>query len=402
MTKPTEILSLEYDLHRLPTVQHRAGLGGLVFLLRALERDGKLSSDSFTISSTHLELKLSRDLLHALFNLLYADAEVTRTMNTKPKGDYEELEITGGDGKKIKKFAYKDRRPAGRWLTAVGYGADWLALWQDSIWSTLRDKPKSRDIYLKPVDKLVGEFWKDFEAVAKGKEVSRELASALYVGGRSRSNEDVSFDGPPEQILLLHFAHALAQPYKVIGLDSQGDRTYPGLAWVFPEPRDLNFFETDMRAYLGSRQENAEDGTTRVNFYNSTRVTMPQEAGLSMLATLEMALSATQTSAIAGAFCAQLDKQGNNVNLLAVAHLPARRSLIQQYTDIVAPISNYALKRLVLTNLLAGAPLSRGAANLMSLLPSEATIAEGKDGRAFSRNCQHLLSKLTPERTAHR
>lgn len=121
---------------------------------------------------------------------------------------------------------------------------------------------------------------------------------------------------------------------------------------------------------------------------------MPQEAGL---AVLEMALSTTRTNAISGAFCAQLEKQGNNVNLLGVAHIRVNTNLIRDYLTHAAPITNVALRRLVLTNLLGGQPLSQGAAKLMSLLPPEAVLAQStstKDGHAFSRSAHKLLESL--------
>ncbi len=392
MSKAITEVKLCYDLKRLPTVQHRAGLGGLAFLLESLHSDGVLPEETYALQDEKLELRLSKDILSKVLGYLYAGIEVTRLMNSKPKGeDFEEVELPTADGKTVKKFAYKDRRPAGSWLSRCGYGEEWLALWQDGIWSTLRDKPASREIYKAPVEELANKLWKAFEAVEKGKTVALDLASALYIGGRAKSNEDVSFDGMPAHVFLLHFAHALAQPFKVIGLNSLGDRTYPGLVWVYPEPRDLRYFIRNMREYLGTRTESDEEGTSRTRFYSSTRVTMPAEAGLVVL---EMALSATKTEAISGAFCAQLDKQGNNVNLLAVAHIPADRKLIRRYSEEVAPISNYALKKMVLANLLKGAPLYRGAAKLMSVLPASSVLSLGKDGQAFSFNSLHLLNHL--------
>ena len=394
LAKKDQEIKIHYDLRQLPTVQHRAGLGALVFLLESLKRDQKLPAQAYEAGDTTLDLNLTKESLFTLLDHLYSDVEVTRTMNNKPKGeDFQEVKLTLADGKVITKYAYQDRRPAGGWLSRCGYGEEWLTLWQDSIWFTLRAKPASRIIYTGSVVKLVSDFWKAFDNVDKGKEVALELAGALYIGGRSKSNEEISFDGPPSQVLLLHFAHALAQPFRMIGLDSQGKRTYPGLVWVYPEPRDLIYFEKVMRAYLGGRQETVEEGVARVNFRSSTRVSMPQEAGL---AVLEMALSSTKTEPFAGVFCAQLDKQGNNVNLLAVAHIAADRKLIQQYAKLVAPITNYALKKMVLGNLLKGAPLNRGAAKLMSRLPSESTTAGSKDGGAFSRNSQQLLANLKP------
>lgn len=392
MSKETKAITFRYRLRDLPTVQHRAGLGGLAFLLKSLEEDGKFSRDAWSWSGDGLQLNLTKENLAVLFELLYQGAEVRRQMSGKPKGDFQEIEVQLEGGKTLKKYEYKDQRPAGAWLTKVGYGKPWLELWQDSIWSTLRDKPASRAIYTGSTDKLVSEFWKAFEAVEKGKSPVLELASALYIGGRSKSSEEVSFDGPPAQVFLLHFAHALAQPFKVVGLDSLGKRTYPGLVWVYPEPRELEGFVVAYRAFLGqcTETDGREDGR-RVSFYQSTRVVMPQEAGL---AVLEMALSTTRTNAISGAFCAQLEKQGNNVNLLGVAHIRVNTSLIRDYLTHAAPITNFALRRLVLTNLLSGVPLSQGVAKLLSLLPPEAVLPQTKDGHAFSRSAQTILESL--------
>lgn len=391
MPRQAKQLQLHYRLPVLPTVQHRAGLAGLLFALRSMRVGANKGAPEFSRDSDSLEVCLDKEGLSALLDFLYADVEVTRTTSSKPKGEYEEIEVEQRDGKVVKRYQYRDRRPAGTWLTRCGYGPEWLALWQDSIWSTLRDKPASRKIYTGPTEKLADAFWKALTKAEKDPEATLALASALYIGARARSNEDVAFDGTPQDVFLLHFAHAIAQPFRVVGLDSLGKRTYPGLVWVYPEPGDLRWFVDDFRSYLGTRRQSSEEDVEKVDFYWSTRVTMPAEAGLKVL---DIALAKIKRDVVTSAFCAQLDKQGNNVNLLGVAHIRADPRLLGPYRKIVAPVGNYALRRLLLSNLLSGAPLYRGAAALISSLPSEATLPKSEPGRGFSSNAKHVLKHV--------
>ncbi|MCA9776491.1 MAG: type I-MYXAN CRISPR-associated protein Cmx8 [Candidatus Eremiobacteraeota bacterium] len=395
--------TLEYSLKGLPTVQHRTGLGGLVYLVDYLKEQDQLSPEDLPVvevQSDKLKITVTPASLTTLFDVLYEPMTVTRTMKSKPKGDFETVTDEAG---KVLHYTYQTERPAGRWLfeqirpkaeCAIPEGVDpWHRLWQDSLWSIFRGIPATRKVYeaSKNRQKLVSEFWKAFEKLQNGKEADLEIASTIYVGAQAKSAEGLKFSGSPAEVLLLHFAHATAQPYKVVRIDSQGKQHWPGVIWVFLEPDNLQLFAPAFRRHLQGKP--VDDP----GFRSRSRVTIPQEAALSLMVdqNLSLALKETeQTLVLRGALCTQLEKVGNNINLLAASYVPYDQYLLRNYSKIVQGISSYPLRRLVLQNLLDGHPPFRGLAKLMSYLPVENTLALSGPGIAFSYDSLKLLKEF--------
>lgn len=391
---------LLFNRHALPTEQHKAGLGGLAFLLRYLE--GKELAPEFSLSRDELSVTLTPDTLANLFGELYRNMIVVRSSQSKPQGDYWEETLELNDGKTKKIFKYRDSRPAGRWLfdgpkpgaeEAISDGNDdWHKLWQDSLWQTFRGIPATRKVFDTDAGKkkLVDEFWKAFEKTASGKPATLDIASTIYVGAQAQSPEGIGFEGTPEEVLLLHFAQVLAQPYKVVGVDSQGDTFWPGVIWVFPSPRNLRFFVSDCVGLLAGKKLQDPD------FRGRSRVTLPQEAALGMLSddALGLSLRDAVTIGIDGALCTHLNKEGNNINLYASTFLPCEQKLISQYKSIVTDIRTYPMRKLCLENLLNGKPLYTGISKLLSYLPKEAALPVAQLGYGISRDCKSLLERF--------
>lgn len=391
---------LYYNRHALPTVQHKAGLGGLAFLLRYLE--GKENAPDFSLSGGELSLTLTPASLSRLMEELYRSVIVVRTSQNKPKGDYWEETVDLGDGKPKKTFKYRDSRPSGRWLydglkpgaeEAIADGSDdWHKLWQDSLWQTFRGIPATRKVFDTEAGKkkLVDEFWKAFEKSDSGKPITLEIASTIYVGAQAQNPEGIGFEGTPEEVFLLHFAQVLAQPYKVVGVDSQGGTVWPGVIWVFPAPRNLKFFVTDCKLFLSGKKLQDPD------FRGRSRVTIPQEAALGMLSDDALGLSLREAGQIGidGALCTHLNKEGKNINLYASTFLPSEPKLINQYKSIVAEVKSHPLRKLCLENLLKGRPLYSGVSQLLSYLPKEAALPLSSLGYTISRDCKSLLERF--------
>ena len=403
VSKKLEKYTLEYCLKKLPTVQHRTGLGGLVFLVEYLRERDDLPSEEVpvaTIADDKLVLELTPASLTALFDCLYEPLTVTRTMKSKPNGEFQEVRDDAGN---LIHYTYQAERPAGRWLFdqvrqnaegAIPQGLDpWHRLWQDSLWSIFRGIPATRKVYEASSNrrKIVTEFWKAFEKLDQGKEVSLDIASTIYVGAQAKNAEGLKFSGSPSEVLLLHFAHATAQPYRVVTLDSQGKQNWPGVIWVFLEPDNLQKFVPAFRRHLAGKP--VDD----ILFKTRSRVTLPQEAALSLMIDRDLALSQKDmepTLVLRGALCTQLEKVGNNINLLAAAYVPYDQYLLRNYDKIVREITSFPLRRLVLKNLLEGNPPYRGLAKLMSYLPMENTLALSGPGVAFSYDSLKLLQQF--------
>jgi CRISPR-associated protein Cmx8 len=395
-----EEYEINYQLNGLPTLQHKAGLGGLVFLLDYIrDRDDipDIEKIDYEAKGESLKTTLTPASLQRLFDELYSSLAVTQTTKSKPKGDYTEHERSGAGGKTERVFQYQDDRPKGPWLyerlkpqtaDAIPVGEDlWHKLWQDSLWQTFRGIPATRKVFTGSKNKVVKEFWAAFEKSNAGNPVALEIASTIYVGAQSKSPEGIGFDGSPNEVFLLHFAQVLAQPYKVVGVDSQGKTNWPGVIWVFPEPGNLNFFVSDCKSFL--KNKTAQDPL----FRERSRVTLPQEAALCLMTdeALHLALKDTGEMGIKGALCTQLIKEGNNINLLAASYVPRNQKLLNGYKEIVSGVKSYPLRHLLLTNLLKGRPLYKGAAKLLSYLPKDAALPQSGLGYTISRDSKFLL-----------
>ena len=400
--------NIHYKLKSLPTYQHRAGLGGLAFLLDYLRKQELPVEERVAVEMTpeSLSVEFTPASLKAVFEELYSPQLVTRTSKFKPRGDYTEEVRELPDGKSEKIFKYQDLRPRGRWLydglkpdgepeAAVIAGEDqWHKLWQDTLWQTFRGIPATRKVYEGSVNKVVTEFWKAFEKREKGNSVTLDIASTIYVGAQNRNPEGIGFEGARDEVLLLHFAHTLAQPYKVVGVDSQGKTTWPGTIWVFPEPGGLPLFISEYKRFLGQKLALDPDFRTR------SRVTLPQEAALNLMLDNAIYLGVKDAGQVglSGALCTQLNKEGNNINLLAASYVPWDQTLINGYKNVVNTVRSYPLRHLLLTNLLKGRPPYRGAAKLMSYLPKEVALPQSGLGYTLSRDSKAVLDQLSLER----
>lgn len=395
---------INYHSHALPTLQHKAGLGGLAFLLDYIHGRDDIPDEEkakYVLKSDNLSLTLTPASIQRLFDELYSSLSVTQTTKTKPKGDFTEHERPIAGGKTEKVFKYQDDRPRGAWLydglkpkpeEAIAAGEDqWHKLWQDSLWRTFRGIPATRNVFTGSKNKVVKEFWTAFEKSTQGKPPSLEIASTIYVGAQSKNPEGIGFDGSPSEVFLLHFAQVLAQPYKVVGVDSQGNSTWPGVIWVFPEPGNLRLFVSDCKKFLQNKTAQDPD------FRNRSRVTLPQEAALCLMTdeALHLVLKDTGEMGIKGALCTQLNKEGNNINLLAASYVPRNPKLLNEYKELVAGVKSHPLRHLLLTNLLKGRSLYKGAAKLMSYLPKEAALPQSGLGYSISRDSKFLLEHVT-------
>lgn len=386
--------TIDYNLVSLPTIQHRAGLGGLAVLLEFLREQKVDDRPEFEMEGRSLRVTLTPKSLLCLFNLLYEGMLVARTMGSKPKGEYEEIEDESGR----KLYRYRTERPAGRWMfdgyktgaeQAVPEGFDpWHKLWQDSLWSTFRGIPATRKVYEAESNraKLADEFWKKFGKASKGDPVLLDIASTIYVGAQAKSAEGLGFEGPVEEVMLLHFAHALAQPYKVMTIDSRGGVNWPGLIWVFPEPADLSSFVHRWPQRMSFKPSNDP------NFKSRSRVCVPEEGALFSLndEALQFAVD-LEGSSLNGAFCTHLQKVGNNINLRAATYLRYDGALLKEYQGKIKSLRSYPLRALMIKNLLSGYPLTRGVAKLMSYLPIEQCLPFDNSGMAFSGDSRRLL-----------
>lgn len=151
-------LSLDYQLATLPSSQHRAGLAGLVLMVRWLERQPAFKVQSEAICRfTRLDeqgatLLLNQPGLEALFNEVYAASleEQERPQPFKNKNkeivpplreeERHKTDPKTGKTKTKKVYIYPVVVPKGAFIADYDQSADgdkghWVKLWRDSAGS---------------------------------------------------------------------------------------------------------------------------------------------------------------------------------------------------------------------------------------------------------------------------
>ena len=138
-------VTLYYHLPDLPTVQHKAGLAGLLLLIESMLQRGLGPLPAVhDLTATSAMLTFSREAMQAIFDDLY-DAKVVETpLKTKRKDKdlkrEEIVEVTDpemGKVKRSKRFIV----PKAAFLEYLYPGDEegWLKLWRDMLWSPYVD-----------------------------------------------------------------------------------------------------------------------------------------------------------------------------------------------------------------------------------------------------------------------
>lgn len=406
---PTTILALHWDLHELPSSQHRAGLAGLAlcvdFLKRKPERKG--TCEIAHIDERGLTLTVDREGMQSLFDDVY-DASLEEQERDKKlqkkKADgskvdiepkYPPTERTVFDPKTNKErtrrvFIYDQVIPRGALVDEWDEGRDgkklWLKLWRDMVWTTLRGVPSTRE---------------PFEARAEGREIDDgrdtwtelatkpdstvELPSTYALGAQAKSAENVAFADVARLRFLLHFWPVVAAIYVPAVLQRDGKREFVGYALAIPDVAVLIDFVGAWTRLARSRVCEPVGYVPR-----DAVVDLASEAGLDvvrrcneLVATMQGA-SATRPW-LSGVDVFHVEKEGNNVRLRGVARVSPQRKQDDEYKRVrAAGYWSSLFRRQLISNVLDGKLWWSGFARLCSTASDEMTIRH----KSFQHDCR--------------
>jgi CRISPR-associated protein Cmx8 len=151
-----EVIELTFDPFTLPTAQHRAGLAGLLVLVKSMRRRKvKVLPEISVRSDSRVTVALTRNSLTSIFNDLYDAAteerESPRKRKDKNKRDIkplrEEKRTDPKTGKERTLFIYPQIVPKAAFLARFDMPPVWLKLWREAMWGTLRGLPRTRIPY---------------------------------------------------------------------------------------------------------------------------------------------------------------------------------------------------------------------------------------------------------------
>jgi CRISPR-associated protein Cmx8 len=351
---PTSI-DVRYDLHNLPSAQHKAGLAGMILQIESMHERreaGRLRSnleipEVFRQSSTTIEVRFTEQSAKDLFDDLYAAETVEVRSKSKWQGATEKRQEDNpdpGPGEPRRWFVYDTVQPLGHFLRNYTEGdrEPWHKLWRDMIYAVPRNKPTTRQAYKSRAadqpTKEGSEAWKALlareKARARGACATAELAGSLMLAVQAVTAEVVPFEDRVEDQLLLHFWPLTARVFVPRRIDADGKSEFVGYALAIPEVADLGRFCKGYKKWL----ERLDD--KRVSYRPAGAViALPEQGPLEFLHNLdrlaaEKVLAERVADYLAGVEFFHMVVAGQNVKLRAHGRVPVETRLIERYGEI--------------------------------------------------------------------
>lgn len=406
IAKSDPILELRWNLHELPSSQHRAGLAGLALCVEFLKRkpDRKGTCETKQIDDEGLTFVVDRQGMQSLFDDVYhATLEETRSKGkwagAEPKRT-EEVQIADvrtGKTKTEKRYVYDRVVPAGvivgDWDTsAPGAPKLWLKLWQDMVWSTLRGVPATREPFNARAEAREnddgGMAWDELSA-KPGATV--DLPSTYALGAQAKSAENVPFEDVVRTRFLLHFWSVVVAIYVPAVLQRDGKRDFVGYALAMPDVAILGDFVSSWEHVARGRGCEPSGYVPR-----DAVIDLAAEAGLDVLRRSNQRIATSEGAAstrpwLSGVDVFHLEKEGNNVRMRSVARVIPQRKQDDEYARVrAAGYWSPVFRRQRLINVLEDRPWWSGFARLCSTTPDEMTIRH----KQFQHDCKAALTEV--------
>lgn len=363
-----ETIELCYDLHDLPTAQHKAGLAGLILLIRSLrERKQEPLPVVLECSSGTARLSFTLASMQTVFDDWFRADRVEIRSKSKWSGKKEpkrtETVAAKDDEQKLEKvFVYEQILPALGFLTSY-YQDDeggWTKLWREALWGTLRGIPKARGVYEETVDgRACSVARKQFDLLAKAAEAwekggvaTDSIASSVFIGAQDVNAERVPFVGAVTDNFLLYFWPLSSLVFAPRAVTIKGELDDAGFVFAIPEISDLGLFLGDFRDSVRSLE-------SRVVGYRpkDSLIDLPDEGGLEYLHSLATGRLGSAhrevTFSIDGVEVYHIQKRGNNIRMMHRSVIDLEPGLLSDYDEFRRSCLNPFYKGIRIRNLLA-------------------------------------------------
>jgi CRISPR-associated protein Cmx8 len=395
-TPAPEILELDYQLAELPSSQHRAGLAGLVLMIRWLER---VSEDRGICELTRLDeygatLRISEVGVQKLFDEVYAASREEQSRQQPLRNKQKEIvpyiredkqQMLDPKTGKIKEkvlYIYEDDVPRGAFLLDYDPSADgkdgiWIKLWRDMVWSILRGVPKTRKPFKDRAAKLpsddAAKVWGELTGSGDS---SVDLPSTYFIGAQANNAENVPFKDRTRYQFLLHFWPFVAQIYVPAIINNEGERNFVGYALAVPDVANLAVFCDEFPVVLKGRG-------TEISGYRprDSVIDLAVESALDFMRRLRERLTLRTgeertADLVLGVDVFHVKKQGNNIRILGSARLDPEATMIDEYGVLRRSLWNPLFRRQRLINLVNQQSWFAGFDAVLCTLPYERTLGD--------------------------
>ncbi len=387
----------------MPTVQHKAGLAGLVMFLdwmqetKRLEPSPIVKRDDFGV-----ELRLTESLIVRIFNELYSGTHVEVKSKKKWPAKFKPVRVE--EENQQRRFVYSVVQPLFPFLTSVFPDELWLKLWRDMCWSTIRAIDKTRLPYKKTTDKQSsgeGErVWRDLVTSA-----TSSISGAIFVGAQATNAELVYFEGTALENLVLHFWLASILVFCPRALNKEGTPKSRGYLIAFPEVTDLGEFVRRYREVAQGLE------SRRVGYRPSgCLLDIAAESALRFFSSLSAVAASQKRRIFAGVSSIEyfhMEKQGNSVKCLEVGKVTYRSHLAEQYELLSSKhvYRSYLFRRGLISALLMEQPwylpFSKDLQERPDFLLLDVEDRKGKrsrEGYKFANDCAQKFNQLIKKR----
>jgi len=329
---PLGAIRLDYRLEDLPSAQHRAGLAGLVLLVRWLNRPEVLRLTEVTAGGATLEL--GRQGLDLLFEEVYGvlPGAADRPDRVVPRAAF-----------------VASLEPAG---AASG---PWIQLWRDWLWNIHRGLPKAREPFeARAAGRPARDAALAWRELSQGGLAGGELDTGSLLGAFALNLDRVPVRDTAAHRLLLHCWPCAIMVYLLRRNRAWGgQRDLDGFVVAIPEVLDLEGFCEAYPAALRRRSPERVGPRPR-----EALVDHPAEAALDFARRLE---SPGRPARVLAVEAHHAKAQGRTVRVQAVARVEAAPGLLEAYGEFRAVgYLDPTFRRASLHSLLEGSPWHGG------------------------------------------
>lgn len=371
-TEP-KVVQVRYDLHDLPTAQHKAGLAGLLLQVQSMQarRLPPMSIPKLNlVGPTVVEAEFSEPSVRGLFDDLYDAEWVEVESPSRWPGAEAVRERDGTDpktGKPRKLYVYEVVQPKGHFLRQFTDGKEaWHKLWRDMLWAIPRGKPTTRGPFnSRADDQTCAEgpaTWKELLAMekAKGRGEIRicEVAGAILLGAQAVNAEAVPFCDRVDHALLLHFWQLVVRVFVPERVSADGSREFAGYVLAIPEVGDLPRFTRRFTRAMSQLDAKAPRFRPQASI-----ISLPAQGALEFmdgLVRFAAEVSSLEVDDVARALDGveffHMVKAGNNIKSMATGRIAVSAELLRGYQGIKSSCRNPLFISARIVALLRGAP----------------------------------------------